>query len=619
MPCGNANGDTAVIDLSRRDSMLAMLAATTPVAASGQASVSAATLRSVMDFGATGDGQTDDTDAFVRALSSSGYVFIPPAARAYRITRTLAMRQPGQRMIGCGALSKIMFGNENANLIVTEHDDCTFSDLHLVPASTSPNLYEGWAIAISNARRAIVRNCLFSGLRRGGILVADSDDCRIEANIFVDALVRGDGRERQAETGYDIFVAGTASRNLVTGNQCLSGVGTGIGCQTVTLGKSQYGNVIRANMIRNQPAYGIMVYLSDINDRAEPVSRIDAITIEGNDIADISGSIRTEGGTIFYGCGIYLQTTNDAIVCGNRIANTNTDRRLPFSGSAVPAAIGISGYGNAVVTGNIIDKCHHGIASIQTTARPRRGDATLIANNLVRNCDGAGLWLGDCAAATAHDNHLTAAKGAGTHGILIRRFASRWMGGYSIRGNVVTDFTVGIEVAGEGIERAEIASNDIKGNRGNGIYTAARLSLVHHNQIEGQFGISINPAARTGSCHDNVLLTRDAAIIDDGGSGIRVEDNIMPSGARVPGGYPTRLAAGPAPLVTAKRWYAKHEPSAIERIQGGYEGQTIVIVAHVAFVVRHGDATILFGGTDLCVEPGCVIALACLDGKWRQT
>lgn len=598
--------------------MLAMFAATVPVAGGAVPSdASAATIHSVIDFGAKGDGQTDDTDAFVRAIASSECVFVPPTTQAYLVTRTLALRKAGQRLIGCGALSKIVFGGVG-NLIVTEHDDCIFADLHLVPARMSSSLYEGWAITISKARRVTVRDCLCSGLRRGGVLVVDSDDCQVAGNTFIAAQVRGDGRERQAETGYDIFLAGSASRNLVRDNQCLSGVGVGIGCQTVTPGVVQHGNVIRANMIRGHPAYGIMVYLSDVRDRAEPDGRIDAVTIEGNDIADISGALLTDGRTRFYGCGIYLQTTNDAIVSGNRIVNTNTDRKLPFSGSAVPAAIGISGYGNAVVSGNIIEKCHHGIASIQTTAEPRRGDGTLIGGNLVRDCDGAGLWLGDCTAATVHDNRLTAAAGKGTHGILVRRFASGRMDGFSIRGNTVTDFAVGIEVAGDDIRRAEIASNDIRGNSGNGIHTAAVVSMVHHNQIEGQFGISINPAARTGTCRDNVLSTRDAAIIDDGGSGIRVEDNIMPPGTKVSGSYLTGLAAGPAPRVSAKRWYAKNETSPVERLEGGQEGQTIAIVARSAFVLRHGRGIVARDGVDTRIERGQAIEMACLDGAWRQ-
>ncbi|QPQ54425.1 right-handed parallel beta-helix repeat-containing protein [Allosphingosinicella flava] len=613
-----------MIGISRRTSMMTVLAAassssvaSTPSFAMDEENPS----RSVLAFGAKGDGRTDDTDAFLRAIEAEQCVFVPPAPNGYRITRTLALNRPGQRIVGCGARSQLLFDGKSglgANLLVTQHEDCAFVGLHLVPAKVAPNLFEGWAIAVAETQRAVVRDCLFSQLGRGGVLLLDSDDCRIQDNLFKDSLISGDGSERQSETGYDIFIAGGSSRNIVSHNQCLSGVGTAIGCQTVSRGKVQRANLIRGNVIRGYPAYGIMVYLSDTHDRVDPDGQIDAMTIEGNDIADISGAVLTDGRTRFYGCGIYLQTTNDIIVTGNRVVNTNSDRKFPFSGSAVPAAIGISGYGNAVVSGNLIDGCYYGIASIQTTARPRRGDATLIADNLIRNCDAAALWLADCVAATVHDNRLTASPAKGTHGILVRRFQSQWMNSFAIRGNIITDFAVGIEVAGENIPRAEIASNEIIGNEGNGIYSAAIVTLIHHNIVEGRFGISLNPQARTGICRDNVLRTDDLSIIDDGGSGVRVEDNVVPVGSTFATATAQALSPGPAPIVSPKRLFRKVETSPIERLENGYEGQSIVLIAEVAFSISHGESIALREDRNLRVEPGSAIALLRVGNRWRQ-
>lgn len=605
-----------MIDMSRRGSIAAMLA----MPAAGSAAIvqapSASAMASVMDFGAVGDGRADDTDAFVRTLAASAYVVVPPPVRHYRITRPVALQRRGQRLVGVGALSRIVFDPQDArpgNLFVSQQDDSAFSGLHLVPGRATNSLFEGWAIAIADARRVVVEDCQFSGMLRGGVLLSDSSDCRIVRNSFLESIVKGDGTERQAMTGYDILVAGASSRNLMQDNQCFSGVGTAIGCQTVTIGKSQHGNVIRGNMIAGYPCYGIMVYLS------APSDSIEGVHIDGNVVEDISGSIWTDGKTLFYGCGIYLQTCNDMVVTGNRILRTNKDRRLPFSGSAVPAAIGISGFGNAVVSGNIIGTCYHGIASIQTTAPPRLGDGTIIADNLVRDCDGAGVWLADGVAATVHDNRLIATPGKGTHGIFVGQFASSWMDAFSVRGNDVTGFAVGVEVSGASVPKAEIASNRVRGTRGNAVHSSALVSIIHSNDTEGGFGISIGPSAARGFCRGNIVAASVTGIIDDGGSGILVEDNIIT--AKLP--YSTSIAealpAGSMPMLLPKRWFRKRESTPISGFKGGFEGQCVSLIADAPFVLRHGRTIMLAGGADLEVGRGAVITLARLEGVWRQT
>lgn len=603
-----------MIDISRRGSIAAMLTMSTAGAVAGGPPANSAMV-SVRDFGAVGDGVADDTDAFKAAIAASAHVLIPPASRHYRITRSLALQRPGQRLVGLGPLSRIRFdpqGGRQGNLFVTQQDDSGFVGLHLIPGEVTASLFEGWAIAIADARRVVVEACHFSRMLRGGVLLSDSDDCRVIGNVFLDSIVKGDGSQRQAQTGYDILVAGSSSRNLILDNQCMSGVGAAIGCQTVTTGKSQRGNVIRGNMIAGYPCYGIMVYLS------APTDSIDGVTIEANTIEDISGSIWTDGRTLFYGCGIYLQTCNDMIVTGNRILRTNKDRRLPFSGSAVPAAIGISGFGNAVVSGNIIEDCHHGIASIQTTAPPRLGDATIMADNLVRDCDGAGVWLADGASATVHDNRLTARPGRGTHGIFIRQFASTWMSSFSVRGNEVTGFAVGVEVSGTKVPKAEISSNRIRGATGNAIHSAAVTSIIHLNDVSGRYGISLAPSATRGSCRDNVIAASITGIIDDGGSGVCVENNLVTAKEPFGTSIAQALPPGGTPALLSKRWFRKSESSPITDFDGGYEGQLVSILADAPFVLRHGSTMIMRGGADIEVARGAVVTLVRLEGAWRQ-
>lgn len=523
MSCGSPPG------LNRRESLgrLGAFSAAIPLGAvalptAACAQEPAAGSVSVVDFGAVGDGSHDDTDAFRQALEQGTVVLVPPARRAYRLSRSLRLTRPGQRLIGSGPASRIVQSGEgrDSSIFVTEHDDCGFVALALSPGGSIGSLTEGWAIVLSGAERCLVQDCHISRMRRGGVMLWDASDCRVAGNWFTDSLVRGDASELQSETGHDIYLGGASSRNMVTANHCLSGVGTGIGCQTAERGKSQFDNMIVANLIEGQPGYGIMAYLSD------PGDRIDRLTIQDNVIGGISGAIRTDGRTRFYGCGIYVQTSNDFLILGNRVRDTNTDRRLPFAGSSVPAAIGISGHGNGVVQANLIDGCFDGIASIQTTERPRAGDGTLIADNIVRRCGRTGILLADCVSAQVTGNRLSGAP-SGAEGVRVQRVAVDWVGEFTIADNHIHDFAVGVATLGSPVRSAIVTGNQVVRNSGHGVHLTAETALVHHNRVEGAYGLSLSPTVRAGICSENLLRVSEEAIVDGTGGACAVARNVV--------------------------------------------------------------------------------------------
>ena len=63
--------------------------------------------RSVKDFGAKGDGVTDDTAALQAAINSGDAVFLPTTASYYKITDTLHVTTAGQTISGTGVNSLI--------------------------------------------------------------------------------------------------------------------------------------------------------------------------------------------------------------------------------------------------------------------------------------------------------------------------------------------------------------------------------------------------------------------------------------------------------------------------------------------------------------------------------
>jgi hypothetical protein len=489
---------------SRRQFCTAMLLAPAAVTITSSARSGVGSV-SVRKFGATGDGKNDDTEAFRRATLSGSDLFIPATANFYRLSRTIALARAGQRIYGEGERSRIVQTGQgsNSDVFVAQFDDCHFANLHLTPGTETTVLANGWGIAVLDARGVTISSCYFSGMRRGGVMLSNAVECLIAGNSFTESVVRGDGSEPQSQTGFDIYLTGSASRNRVRGNNCMSGVGVGIGCQT-SPGRSQEGNVIADNRIANQPAYGIMIYRGGVGDT------IYRVVIERNVVRNISGAIYTDGKTRFYGCGIYVASANHFSVIDNRVTNTNTDRNLPFSGSGVPAGIGISGYGDGLVRGNEIEGCYDGIASIQTL-EPEVGDKTIIENNIVRRCDHTGVLLLDSVGAAVRGNHLIGTPGS-SQGIYAAHVAASHRGNLSITENAVEGFGVGIEVR-ERLPFADISGNRVSGNLGHAIYAAPEELRITGNTVSG---IAISAQAGRGIVRDNVIGERG---IQDGTRG----------------------------------------------------------------------------------------------------
>lgn len=509
--------------VSRRESLGFLSSAAALTGARSSAAPLPVARVSVAECGARGDGVTDDTAAFQAALDSGADVWVPGTTRFYRLTRALTTRRAGQSIVGEGHASRLVQQGTGADATVLAmvHDDCTVTGLRLTPGDGGAPLYQGWALVLSKVARAVVRQCQVDGMRRGGVLVHESSDCVVRDNRFVDSIVRADGQARQAEMGYDVLIAGAAARNVVDGNECVSGCGTGIGCQTVTDGESQYDNVIRGNVVRGHPCYGIMIYLSGSR------GRINGVVVVDNSIALISGAVRTDDRTYFYGAGIYVQTANDFLIANNHLRGTNGDRRLPPSGSAVPAAIAVSGRGNGTVSGNFIRDCIDGIASIQATGPVPAGEGTAITGNTISDCARIGINLADCAAATVVGNRLSGTAAA-AHGILVLRADDRArLSDFTISANQVHRFHAGIELLGGGIERAVVSGNIVTAAAGYAIACGAAVASVTGNVIRGGNGISLPATAQHGTCRDNIVEGRGAAIARDRASGVAVGENVI--------------------------------------------------------------------------------------------
>ncbi len=95
-------------------------------------------IASVKDFGATGDGLTDDTGAIINALSASDAVFLPEGE--YLVSATITLKT-GQSLYGAGAASVIKANSNNFNALEVTEDYARIADLRIQGGNIGIKLY----------------------------------------------------------------------------------------------------------------------------------------------------------------------------------------------------------------------------------------------------------------------------------------------------------------------------------------------------------------------------------------------------------------------------------------------------------------------------------------------
>lgn len=92
---------------------------------------------SVMDFGAVGDGVTDDTAAFNAALVASKKVIVPATANGYAIAGTISITQQGQHLCGDGRFAVVLRATSTALPLIEVGADLNNVDIgHLTLTRT---------------------------------------------------------------------------------------------------------------------------------------------------------------------------------------------------------------------------------------------------------------------------------------------------------------------------------------------------------------------------------------------------------------------------------------------------------------------------------------------------
>jgi len=258
---------------------------------------------SVKDFGAVGDGVTDDRLAIQAALNASRSVYFPTPTVSYYITDSVSPLA-NTTIFGDGAASHIQVIDGTVNCFYLNGvSGVVVRDLKIsTKLQTNATAYKCAVLMANECRNCLVENIGVFNWGHWGVAIFSSSNCVVRGCRFSSWFgTAGDSAQ--------IVIYKTSNNNLIEGNHCSAATDHGIFMQDPYAGDTPTGNSIINNYVSAAKGDGISIYVTSAYDTQTLIS--------GNRVFDIAGTFLSGQS----GHGIYIQSAGGAIVTDNTIAN----------------------------------------------------------------------------------------------------------------------------------------------------------------------------------------------------------------------------------------------------------------------------------------------------------
>lgn len=340
------------------------------------------------DYGAVGDGATDDTVAIQNAATAAGVngkvLYISGTSSYYRLTGTISV-PAGVTVRGDGLKSRIKQTAREQNVFDLSND-CVLDALNIEGdglSSGGVSFAKNNGVFILSVRNCAVRNCFISGFEFNGIQLQNAVNYEIAGNILWDNKYGND-------TAADIiaYSGSDGGRGIITNNRSFSNNSQGIYVDAlgfdhditvsdnicVTLNASTWAEVASGSLQRR---HGIVVgYNGGVgryivsgnicrNTRQSGIYYQSATAPTGtvlitNNQCSLNGVNPIEP---TFCAGIYIASQGKGdLVANNTVDDFTYDTEFANAGIRVsPATAGqVAVRGNTLVTGNVIRRsgCH---------------------------------------------------------------------------------------------------------------------------------------------------------------------------------------------------------------------------------------------------------------------
>ena len=190
---------------------------------------------SVKDFGAVGDGTTNDSAAFLAALTAADCVVVPIGN--YLISTQITIPAANKTLVGLGGTIVRSYSlTSSAVFTATSKDNLTFDSLKFSVSTSTPHTISGSFINIDTCHFAIIKNCTFDGAIPGTSVNRESLFSAVYTPSCNDLIIQGNqfkyiyGNSCGANDGAGTGVNG---KNVtIANNVFFNTVDTGVGCYT---------------------------------------------------------------------------------------------------------------------------------------------------------------------------------------------------------------------------------------------------------------------------------------------------------------------------------------------------------------------------------------------------
>lgn len=144
----------------------------------------------VKEFGAKGDGVTDDTAAIqnaINSLTNGGDVIFPYTPASYLISNSLTLKN-NIRLIGLGRRPKIKSNGSITTYIINglNCSNCIIQNLDLDMNKVTNTAGTTFGIYLKNSNNVTIQDCTIQKIEGDGIYIADSANILVKDNLIDD-------------------------------------------------------------------------------------------------------------------------------------------------------------------------------------------------------------------------------------------------------------------------------------------------------------------------------------------------------------------------------------------------------------------------------------------------
>lgn len=474
---------------------------------------------SIEDFGAIGDGVTDDTMAFKNAVSASNCIILGDSSKTYLISSSIAISNKSIAIISKGASVKISdtyshpLAN-NAVFLFSGEGKVYFSGVKFIGNRTALGV-TNWTnyihcISASGSDEILVKNCSFIDFPSIAVTASNVPSVCVYGNYFYNGMYHG----VEAKNCNTVYVG----RNNIAGpgDMGTNPIAGGIGvlatlCDLVMIENNRINNTsdtgtkaegcnyvfYTGNFVTNSGKDGIKV--QGYPSRQQCISAV----VQGNQVFDLH-AWRTDGSSL-----IMVADTEMATVVGNATKNSTKTTgdanglRIASMYLSVMRSINATGnvFGNTVAgTANVV--VSNSIAGASIVNVSMQGNHIYGKGAVIDKVLGISVFEGNIV-----DSMLEAPSSSAGTGVTSRSVARS-----SVSNNTIRNFNIGVMIDAQGDvpKSVDVISNKIVGTHNRAIDIANYGSLgaaaldslsVKSNSIED---------ACTGDASNGVIRYRTA-------------------------------------------------------------------------------------------------------------